>query len=193
MKMLRLVAATAGAVACGALAQSGPPSVVEMYGTAVPFIDSAETTGATTTVPANKPNQLGAAAYTGVNDARRQRISVGTTNWGFRGYEQLGPQLRAVWQLESAFQIDQNTGPGLGGRNSKVGLASPVWGEIMMGQWDTPYKFINLAINPLRAGYIFDSTVTNKAYPSAFGTPPAPTHTITAGTGYVEETWQARM
>ncbi len=158
MKMLRLVAATAGAFACGALAQSGPPSVVEMYGTAVPFIDSAETTGATASAPASKPNQLGAAAYTGVNDARRQRLTAGTTNWGFRGYEKLGDDLKLVWQLESGFQIDQNTGPGLGARDSKVGLRSGKWGEVFMGQWDTPYKFISLAINPLRAGYVFDYT-----------------------------------
>jgi long-subunit fatty acid transport protein len=46
---------------------------------------------------------------------------------------------------------------------------------------------------PLRAGYIFDSTVTNPAYPSAFGTPPAPTQTFTAGVGFVEKHWQANL
>lgn len=46
---------------------------------------------------------------------------------------------------------------------------------------------------PLRAGYIFDSAVTNPAYPSAFGTPPAPTHTFTAGLGFVEKYWQANL
>jgi len=159
MKSLRLAAATAAALASGAaFAQSGPPSVVEMYGTAMPFLESAETSGATAAAPTNKPSQVGTAAYTGVNDARRQRITVGTSNWGFRGYEQLAPELRLTWQLESAFQLDQNTGPGIGARNSKVGLVSPLWGEIMMGQWDTPYKFISLAINPLRAGYDFDYT-----------------------------------
>jgi long-subunit fatty acid transport protein len=55
------------------------------------------------------------------------------------------------------------------------------------------YRIGKFPTIPLRAGYIFDSTVTNKAYPSAFGTPPAPTHTITAGTGYVDETWQANV
>jgi long-subunit fatty acid transport protein len=46
---------------------------------------------------------------------------------------------------------------------------------------------------PLRAGYIFDSAVTNPAYPSAFGTPPAATRTFTAGIGFLEETWQANL
>jgi long-subunit fatty acid transport protein len=37
---------------------------------------------------------------------------------------------------------------------------------------------------PLRVGYIFDGTVTNERYPSAFSTPPAPTQSLTAGAGY---------
>ncbi len=46
---------------------------------------------------------------------------------------------------------------------------------------------------PLRIGYIFDSRVSNPAYPSAFGTPPASTRTFTAGAGYVQETWQINL
>ena len=30
---------------------------------------------------------------------------------------------------------------------------------------------------------MFDSAVTDRRYPSAFGTPPAATHTVTVGTG----------
>ncbi|MBC8021499.1 MAG: porin, partial [Burkholderiales bacterium] len=125
----------------------------------VPFFDSAETRNATTPAPtADRPSQLTAAAYTGANDLRRTRITVGTTNLGFRGYEDLAPGLRAVWQLESGFQIDQNVGPGLGARDNKVGLQGPAWGEFFLGQWDTPYKYISLPVNPLRAGYVFDRT-----------------------------------
>jgi long-subunit fatty acid transport protein len=43
---------------------------------------------------------------------------------------------------------------------------------------------------PLRVGYIYDSRVSNPLYPSAFGTPPGPTHTFTLGAGYKQETWQ---
>ena len=46
---------------------------------------------------------------------------------------------------------------------------------------------------PLRVGYIFDSRVSNPAYPSAFGTPPAATRTFTAGAGYVQDTWQVNL
>lgn len=132
-------------------------SVVEMYGTVMPFLDNAKTTGATPAAPANRPSMLAASAYTGLNDLARWRITAGTSNWGFRGTEDLGPGLKAVWQLESGFQVDQNSGPGIGARNSKVGLQGG-WGEFFLGQWDTPYKNISLAINPFRAGYVFDYT-----------------------------------
>jgi long-subunit fatty acid transport protein len=46
---------------------------------------------------------------------------------------------------------------------------------------------------PVRLGYVFDGQVGNRAYPSAFGTPPAPSHSITAGGGYRAETWQANI
>jgi long-subunit fatty acid transport protein len=36
---------------------------------------------------------------------------------------------------------------------------------------------------PLRIGYIVDSGVANEAYPTAFGTPPATTYTVSAGGG----------
>ena len=154
----RLTAIAAGVLAAG-IARAD--SVVEMYGLAFPFVDSAQTKNATTPAPAaaDRPSMLTAGSYTGVNDTRRTRITVGTSNWGFRGYEDLTPgKLRAVWQLESGFQIDQNGGPGLGARDSKIGLQSPMWGEIFMGQWDTPYKFISLPVNPIKAGYVFDRT-----------------------------------
>ena len=153
----RLLALAAMPLACAAYAADEPSSIVEMYGTVFPVIDSAETSGATSPAPANRPSQLPASAYTGLNDQRRTRITVGTSNWGFRGYESLGGDLKLVWQLESGFQIDQNTGPGLGARDSKVGLRNR-WGEIFMGQWDTPYKYVSLAVNPLRGGYVFDRT-----------------------------------
>jgi len=152
----RIVLLAAGAFAC---ASAHAASVVEMYGVLMPFVDNAKTSGATATAPAaaDRPNQMPAALYTGLNDPNRWRMTVGTSHFGFRGYEDLTPTLKAVWQLESGFQIDQNTGPGLGARDSKVGLRNQ-WGEVFFGQWDTPYKYISLPVNPLRAGYVFDRT-----------------------------------
>lgn len=44
-----------------------------------------------------------------------------------------------------------------------------------------------------RTGYVFDGKVGNKAYPSAFGTPPAPSHSISIGAGYRKDTWQVNL
>jgi long-chain fatty acid transport protein len=43
---------------------------------------------------------------------------------------------------------------------------------------------------PLRVGYAFDSAVASRAYPSAFGTPPAPTHIVSTGGGFDAGLWQ---
>src|SRR5436305_12100846 len=95
---------------------------VVVYGLAMPFLEEVKTSNATVGVPGDRPNMVPAAAYTGINDSSRSRISSGTSNLGFRGSEELGPNLKVVWQMESAFQVDQNTGPGWNGRNSKIVL-----------------------------------------------------------------------
>jgi long-chain fatty acid transport protein len=46
---------------------------------------------------------------------------------------------------------------------------------------------------PLRAGYIYDAQVTQRAYPTAFGTLPAPTQTVTFGSGYDPGPWQVNF
>ena len=43
---------------------------------------------------------------------------------------------------------------------------------------------------PLRVGYAFDDVVASKRVPSAFGTPPTASHSITAGAGYLADSWQ---
>jgi long-subunit fatty acid transport protein len=44
-----------------------------------------------------------------------------------------------------------------------------------------------------RLGYIFDSTTSNKSYPTAFGTPPGPTHVLTLGVGFDGGPWEANL
>jgi hypothetical protein len=46
---------------------------------------------------------------------------------------------------------------------------------------------------PVRVGYIFDGKVGNKMYPTAFGTPPAPSNSFTVGGGYRGEKWQTNL
>ena len=44
-----------------------------------------------------------------------------------------------------------------------------------------------------RLGYIFDAKTSNEHYPSAFGTPPGPTHVLTIGGGYDAGPWQVNL
>ena len=44
-----------------------------------------------------------------------------------------------------------------------------------------------------RAGYVYDGKVGNEVFPSAFGTPPAPTQTFTIGTGYSPGPWSVNF
>jgi hypothetical protein len=46
---------------------------------------------------------------------------------------------------------------------------------------------------PVRTGYTYDGAVTSKAYPSAAGTPPAPTRTATLGTGLDRGNWETNI
>ncbi|HXK16752.1 MAG TPA: outer membrane protein transport protein [Polyangiaceae bacterium] len=97
--------------------------------------------------------------------------------------------------LEWAFQ-SQNKEPRLKGDLPSGHLELPNkfdWQNGLTWRFGAEYRLGIVPMVPLRAGYIYDSKVTNPAFPSAFGTPPAPTHTVTAGTGYVEEHWQANV
>ena len=58
---------------------------------------------------------------------------------GFRGSEDLGGGLKAIFQLESAVSPDELEGRWTG-RDSWVGLASSTWGEIRVGSMFTAYK-----------------------------------------------------
>jgi long-subunit fatty acid transport protein len=46
---------------------------------------------------------------------------------------------------------------------------------------------------PIRVGYIYDDKVSSRAYPSAFGTPPTPTRTVTLGGGYDTGPWEINL
>jgi long-subunit fatty acid transport protein len=69
------------------------------------------------------------------------------------------------------------------------------WQNGVTGRFGFEYRLgkLETGMYPLRAGYIIDSKVSNKAYPSAFGTPPTATHTLTAGAGYKREHWQVNL
>jgi long-subunit fatty acid transport protein len=57
------------------------------------------------------------------------------------------------------------------------------WQDAITLRLGVEYRFGDEGRWPVRVGYVFDGTVTNERFPSAFSTPPAPTHSLTAGAG----------
>jgi long-chain fatty acid transport protein len=109
-------------------------------------------------------------------------------------------QVGIASDVEWAFQ-SENTRSHLTGTltypNGNVAPADKVnvfdWQNGVTWRLGVEYRLGSRPMIPLRVGYIYDTKVTNTAYPSAFGTPPAPTHTLTAGAGYVSEHWQVNL
>jgi predicted porin len=128
---------------------SGPTladdNAVQLYGTFNLDVERVDAHGATDagTLPAGS---LGRNP-TGADVPGRVRVSSNSSNFGIRGTERLGGDLAAFFQVESGVNIDAGNST-LASRNSGVGLKSS-WGTAFIGQWDTPYKFVSGAVDPM--------------------------------------------
>ncbi len=136
----------AGIIASGAaLADSAN---VEVYGTLNVDFENVKATGGTA-AQALPAGQMGTAP-TGVVQPARNRVTSNSSNIGFRGNEDLGMGLKAIFQVESGISMDSaatttttagTTSTGFfGTRNTNVGLSSSKLGTVFYGNWDTPYK-----------------------------------------------------
>lgn len=67
------------------------------------------------------------------------------------------------------------------------------WSDAVTLRFGAEARVLERGELALRLGYIFDGKTANELYPTAFGTPPAPTHSITAGCGYDAGDWQANV
>lgn len=123
MKLKLIALAVAGAtMAPVAMAQTANP--VTLYGTLNIDFDSVKATN---------------AVGTGANVGARNRVTPNSSNFGFRGTEDLGGGLKAFFQLEMGSVAIDAGGGNLAGRNSAVGLQGSA-GTILLGNWDSPYK-----------------------------------------------------
>lgn len=72
------------------------------------------------------------------------QISSQVTKLGFKGDEDLGNGLSAIWQIEQQIDVDTGTTGGakttFATRNSFLGLKSNAAGTVLAGRHDTPYK-----------------------------------------------------
>ena len=75
------------------------------------------------------------------NGRNETQINSNASRIGFKGSEDLGNGLKAIFQIETAIGAD-GTSLSAGSNNSRntyVGLAGS-WGQVLLGQYDTPYK-----------------------------------------------------
>ncbi|MBI1175441.1 MAG: porin [Sideroxydans sp.] len=97
------------------------------------------------------------------------QVASNTTKIGFKGNEDLGDGLAAVWQIEQ--QIDlANTGANGGAakttfasRNSFLGLKGDSWGTVLLGIHDTPYKISTRHMDPFGDGIGDNRALMGKA------------------------------
>lgn len=109
-------------------------------------------------------NGTGAAGTAGTSN---NKVSSNSSRIGFKGSEDLGDGLAAVWQLEQQINVD-GTGAatpgqaasavGFNTRNTFVGLSSKSMGTVVLGRHDTPYKLSTRAYDVFA-----DSIADNRA------------------------------
>src|SRR2546423_4339930 len=146
-KLLVMAIGAALAIPC-AYAQKGsgkkdagpePDSVVELYGKAypewiIPRSGNGPTAAGTTVSTITNGSPTGERGI-----INRNEIEAPNTRLGVRGHEKLAGQLKAIYQLETEFRIDQNN-TGFAQRDSFVGLTHDTFGTIKLGRMDTPFK-----------------------------------------------------
>ncbi|HEY0665394.1 MAG TPA: porin [Gallionella sp.] len=79
----------------------------------------------------------GATAIKGVS---KRVVSSNVSKFGFKGGEDLGNGLSAIWQVEQQIDIDAAAKNTFASRNTFAGLKSDIAGTILFGIHDTPYK-----------------------------------------------------
>jgi len=146
---------------CAARAGAEPIAAdVEIYGLLMPHLEAIQTRGATSLAARDPATQVPDAAFTGLDEPTRGRMTQGTSHLGFRGSVELaGEALKVVWQIESGVPIDGETVVNtLASRNSRLGFSGH-FGTLFFGIWDNPYKWASLpVINPMAAGFVADYT-----------------------------------
>ena len=145
-KLMALAVAGALATPVAAFAQT---SSLEIYGRANVGLDNYSATGAT--------------AGSAFDFKGRNRIYDSFSRLGFRGSEDLGSGLRAVFLIESGVNFDSGSGNGqsgqpnpatgtLGSRLGHVGLAGREWGQLTFGKSNV--FWVNGPIEQIGANYV---------------------------------------
>ena len=122
MKKSLIALAIASAVSAPAFAATSNVDVYGVLNMSVDFID--------TDVPAA---------------AKSTSVTSTASRIGFKGAEDLGGGMAAIWQIESGFNADEQSGT-LASRNTYVGLKGD-FGTVLMGNHDTPMKLLGRSVD----------------------------------------------
>lgn len=81
----------------------------------------------------------------GAKGSVMNKVSSNTTKLGFKGTQDLGDGVSAIWQIEQQIDGDNSGGTGstkatFATRNTFVGLSEKALGTVQLGKMDTPYK-----------------------------------------------------
>lgn len=125
-----LALAIAGALAAPLAAQAE----VSIYGVAHVSVDSLDNDG-----PGLAPDGSAVPDRSGVF------VSSNSSRIGFKGSEDLGAGLKAIWQIENDVRLDEAGGQ-FASRNSFLGLAGG-WGAALFGRHDTPMKIVGRKVD----------------------------------------------
>ncbi|MFM0123676.1 MULTISPECIES: porin [unclassified Paraburkholderia] len=149
-------ALAAFAVSCTAVPAAHAQSSVTLYGIADVGIEVVNH------VPG--PNGTSGTAV------RMESGSLAGSRWGLRGQEDLGGGLKAVFDLENGFSINNGAlgqGGRMFGRKAYVGLSTP-YGEVTLGRqynllYELMYVYDPLNFNPSYSAQGYDPTLVGRA------------------------------
>ncbi|TWG87250.1 putative porin [Cupriavidus gilardii J11] len=135
------IAAAAACASTGALAQSS----VTLYGQVDSFVGSTKANGG------DRAYVVGAGG-------------MQTSYWGMKGTEDLGNGLKAIFDLNGFYRVDNGRAgrfdaDGMFTRSAFVGLQSERAGTLRLGRNTTPYFLSTILFNPLVDSYVFSPTV----------------------------------
>ncbi|MGE5320046.1 MAG: porin [Hyphomicrobiaceae bacterium] len=102
-----------------------------------------------------------------VNGADKSvNVTSNASRLGFKGTEDLGGGLAAIWQVESGFNGDGQSGSGsLASRNTFVGLKGG-FGTLLVGQHDTPMKGLGRMVDNFGDGLADSRNILGSDYKS---------------------------
>ena len=168
--------AIAAAISAPAFADT---SNVTVYGIADVSYDSIKTGTASALGAGATAAQIAA----GTAGATSNRVSSNTSRLGFKGSEDLGDGLSAVWQIESVINMGDTTGTGtsIGTRNTFAGLSSASAGTVGLGRHDTPYKLSTRAYDLFGDGIADNRSIMGGSPAANTSTAPA---AVLGGTAY---------